>query len=115
MISRNNRFLHRSFLWSMPLLLAFLSSVSLAQTDSDALVRELGGNFVSGTVTVDGAKMYYVRGGLGPPVVLVHGFPQDWYEFHAIMPALAKRFTVVTIDLPGIGLSAAAQNGYSAA
>lgn len=59
--------------------------------------------------------MYFVRGGDGPAVVLIHGFPQDWYEFHAIMPDLAKRFTVVAIDLPGIGLSAGKQSGYAAA
>lgn len=59
--------------------------------------------------------MYYGRPGAGPAVVLIHGFPQDWYEFHAIMPDLAKQFTVVAIDLPGIGLSVGTQSGYAAA
>jgi pimeloyl-ACP methyl ester carboxylesterase len=44
----------------------------------------------------------YVRGGQGPAVILVHGFPEDWVEYRAIMPRLAKHFTVVAVDLPGI-------------
>jgi hypothetical protein len=27
--------------------------------------------------------------------ILIHGFPQDWFEYHAIMPRLAKRFTII--------------------
>jgi pimeloyl-ACP methyl ester carboxylesterase len=115
MIPPLNPLLRRSFLWSLPVLLGFISSISLAQSRREPLVAELGGNFTSGTATVNGVKMYYVRGGDGPAVVLIHGFPQDWYEFHAIMPDLAKRFTVVAIDLPGIGLSAGTENGYAAA
>lgn len=114
-IPPHNPLLRRSFRWSLPVLLGFISSIPLAQNRQEPLVAELGQNFASGTATVNGVKMYYVRGGDGPAVVLIHGFPQDWYEFHAIMPDLAKRFTVVAIDLPGIGLSAGTQNGYAAA
>jgi pimeloyl-ACP methyl ester carboxylesterase len=42
--------------------------------------------------------MHYVIGGQGNPVVLVHGWPQTWYEWRLIMPALAKSYTVV---IPG--------------
>ena len=59
--------------------------------------------------------LHYVRGGQGPTVVLVHGFPEDWVEYRAIMPRLAKQFTVVAVDLPGIGRSAPATGGYDAA
>jgi pimeloyl-ACP methyl ester carboxylesterase len=64
---------------------------------------------------VNGTALHYVRGGKGPAIILIHGFPQDWYEFHAIMPRLAKRFTVVAVDLRGIGGSAAVPGGYDAA
>ena len=37
--------------------------------------------------------------GDGPAIILIHGFPQDWFEYHAIMPRLAKRFTVIAVDL----------------
>lgn len=59
--------------------------------------------------------LHYVRGGQGPAVILVHGFPEDWVEYREIMPRLAKQFTVVAVDLPGIGRSAPAAGGYDAA
>jgi pimeloyl-ACP methyl ester carboxylesterase len=59
--------------------------------------------------------LHYVRGGQGPAVILVHGFPQNWVAFREIMPRLARRFTVVAVDLPGIGQSAPAAGGYEAA
>lgn len=107
--------LFRSFLWLLSCLLGSACSISKAQSPAEPLVAELGGNFASGTAKVSEVKIYYVRGGDGPAVVLVHGFPEDWYEFHAIMPQLAKQFTVVAIDLPGIGLSVGTENGYASA
>ena len=68
-----------------------------------------------GFTSANAAGVHYVRGGRGPAIILLHGFPQDWAEFHAIMPRLARRFTVVAIDLPGIGRSAPAAGGYEAA
>ena len=46
--------------------------------------------------------MHYVTGGKGDPVVLLHGWPQTWYEWHKIMPALAKNYTVIVPDLRGL-------------
>jgi haloacetate dehalogenase len=46
-------------------------------------------------------------GGSGPPLVLLHGFPQTHVMWHKIAPALAERFSVVTPDLRGYGQSAA--------
>ena len=40
--------------------------------------------------TVNGIQMHYVIGGQGDPVVLLHGWPETWYEWHRVMPALAK-------------------------
>ncbi len=86
-----------------------------AQIKPNSLVAALGKGFVSETTQVNGAGLHYVRGGQGPALILLHGFPQDWYEFHAIMPQLAERFTVIAVDLPGIGDSTAAPGGYDAA
>ncbi len=61
--------------------------------------------FTSEYQTVDGVRMHYVKGGSGPLVYLVHGFGQSWYEWHQLMPELAKRHTVVAPDLPGLGQS----------
>ena len=54
---------------------------------------------------VDGVRLHYVTGGQGPVVLLVHGFGQTWYEWHQLMPLLARTHTVVALDLPGLGLS----------
>jgi pimeloyl-ACP methyl ester carboxylesterase len=59
--------------------------------------------FHSRTARVNGAHLHYVCGGAGPMLFLVHGFPQDWFAFHDVMARLAKRYTVVAIDMRGIG------------
>ncbi|MFE9605828.1 alpha/beta fold hydrolase [Streptomyces hokutonensis] len=61
---------------------------------------------------VAGTGIDYVIGGHGPTLVLIHGYPQTWYEWHAIMPALAEHYTVVAPDLPGAGRSDAPSSGY---
>ena len=43
------------------------------------------------------------RGGTGPPVLLLHGFPQTHLMWHRVAPRLARRFTVVATDLRGFG------------
>ncbi|MGE0007455.1 MAG: alpha/beta fold hydrolase [Parvibaculaceae bacterium] len=96
------------------ILLAALASVVPAAAESRTGSR-LGKGFVSATAIVSGAKLHYVRGGEGPALILVHGFPQDWHEFRAVMPRLAKRFTVIAVDLRGIGRSVATSGGFSAA
>ena len=69
---------------------------------------------MSEQATVNGVSLHYVRGGTGPVVILIHGFPQDWFEYRPIMPQLAKRFTVIAIDLRGIGGSTPSAGGYDA-
>ena len=76
---------------------------------------DLPPGFVSGTAQVNGTKLHYVRGGAGPAVILIHGFPQDWSEYRKLMPVLAQRFTVIAPDLRGIGRSATSIAGFEAA
>ncbi|WP_067844447.1 alpha/beta fold hydrolase [Nocardia lijiangensis] len=64
---------------------------------------------------VDGVRMHYVTGGSGPAVVLIHGWPQTWYGWWPIMPALAENYTVYSIDLPGLGDSTGSPTGYDKA
>jgi pimeloyl-ACP methyl ester carboxylesterase len=61
---------------------------------------------------VNGVKLHFVSGGIGEAVVLLHGFPQTWYEWHRIMPALAERYTVIAPDLRGMGASSKPTSGY---
>lgn len=64
-------------------------------------VPALGAGFTARTADVNGTTIHYVRGGHGPALVLLHGFPQDWYEWRMIMPRLSQRFTVIAADRHG--------------
>jgi len=59
--------------------------------------------FTSEWRLVNDARMHYVVGGSGTPVVLLHGFPNTWYAWRDVMPRLAEHHTVVAVDLRGLG------------
>ena len=62
---------------------------------------------------VNGTRLHYVSGGLGPAVVLLHGWPYTWAEWRKLMPLLAEAGrTVIAPDLRGLGDSATAESGY---
>ena len=71
--------------------------------------------FESQTVDVGEVSLHLVRGGTGPGLLLIHGFPQDWYEWRGVMDRLARTSTVVAVDLRGVGGSDAPRDGYDAA
>ncbi len=56
-------------------------------------------------VATGGAEISLVVSGAGPPLLLLHGFPQTRAIWHKMAPALAERFTVVAPDLRGYGES----------
>jgi pimeloyl-ACP methyl ester carboxylesterase len=113
---RMNRRLNRLFIIPLSVLLGWVASLSQVQAQGQLspLATGLGKEFTSETKTVNGTTLHYVRGGEGPAVILIHGFPQDWFEYRAIMPRLAKQFTVIAVDLRGVGGSTAAPGGYDA-
>jgi pimeloyl-ACP methyl ester carboxylesterase len=94
---------------------AAIRGESSPRQTSDPAVAAPGSGFVSDTARVNETTLHYVGGGAGPATILLHGFPEDWYAYHRIMPQLAKQFTVVAVDLRGIGGSAATAGGYDAA
>jgi len=61
---------------------------------------------------VNGIQLHYVIGGHGPPLVLLHGWPETWYEWRHVMPVLAKNYTVIAPDLRGLGDSSKPLTGY---
>src|SRR5262249_38902699 len=60
-----------------------------------------------------GATINGVIGGSGPPVLLLHGWPQTHIEWHKITPMLAQRFTVIATDLRGYGDSSKPEEGIN--
>lgn len=57
-------------------------------------------------------SLHYVTAGRGPALVLLHGWPQTWYMWRLVMPALAARYRVVAPDLRGLGDSSRPEGGY---
>ena len=62
--------------------------------------------FETSRAEVNGVEIAYALGGDGPPVLLLHGFPQTHAMWHAVAPVLARTFTVIAADLRGYGASA---------
>ncbi len=60
----------------------------------------------SSTAQLEGETLHYLSVGQGPAIILLHGYAETSRMWRPIMPALAKRFTVIAPDLPGIGESA---------
>ena len=73
------------------------------------------GGFIEKTARVNGVTLNYATGGTGPAVVLLHGYPQTWYMWRKVMPALAEQYTVIAPDLRGSGGSDAPATGYDKA
>ncbi|TDD32081.1 alpha/beta hydrolase [Nonomuraea terrae] len=68
--------------------------------------------FRDGYADVNGTRLHYVAGGAGEPLLLLPGWPMTWWEFHKIMPVLARRRRVIAVDLRGMGDSAKPEGGY---
>lgn len=63
-------------------------------------------------VEVRGARMHIAELGQGPPLVLLHGFPQHWYAWRKLVPRLSDEYRLICIDLRGCGWSEQTRDGY---
>lgn len=68
-------------------------------------LADLFPGFASEWISTAGGRIFARAGGKGPPLLLLHGYPQTHVMWHRIAPALAERFTLVVPDLPGYGWS----------
>ncbi|MFI6588311.1 alpha/beta fold hydrolase [Embleya sp. NPDC050493] len=68
--------------------------------------------FTSRYVDTGELRLHAVTGGEGPALLLVAGWPQTWYAWRLLMPALARDFHVVAVDPRGVGLSDKPADGY---
>ena len=64
------------------------------------------------TARLNGIRIHWVTAGSGPPVYLLHGFPETWFAWRKQITALAKTFTVVAPDLRGYGATDKPASGY---
>ncbi len=69
--------------------------------------------FASRRVRTSGAEINLIVGGRGPPLLLLHGYPQTHAMWHRVAPTLARSFTVVCSDLRGYGDSEKPGGGAS--
>jgi len=69
-------------------------------------------NFKHQYTNVNAVKIHYVIGGTGEPLVLLHGFGQNWYMWNRLLPELSKHFTVIAPDMRGMGESDKPDSGY---
>ena len=95
-----------------------LAGTSFAATrppDAPHLPPGFSKTFTSKFVNAGGLRQHVVIGGDGPPLLLVHGWPENWYQYRALMPALARDFTVIAVDQRGMGLTDKPKSGYDSA
>jgi len=70
-------------------------------------LADLFPGFAERRIKTDGAEIFLRTGGAGPPLLLLHGYPQTHVCWHRIAPTLARHFTLVIPDLRGYGASSA--------
>ena len=68
-------------------------------------LADLFPGFKSHWIDTEAGRIFARSGGSGPPLLLLHGFPQTHVEWHRIAAQLAEHFHVVLMDLRGYGLS----------
>jgi pimeloyl-ACP methyl ester carboxylesterase len=88
------------------------SATELKKTDSLVVAANPPVGFKHAYVKVNGVKIHYVTGGNGEPLVLLHGFGQNWFMWNRLLPELSKHFTIVAPDLRGMGESDKPDSGY---
>ena len=70
-------------------------------------LADLFPGFASKWVDTTAGRIFARTGGEGPPLLLLHGYPQTNVMWHRVAPALARHFSLIMPDLPGYGWSAA--------
>jgi pimeloyl-ACP methyl ester carboxylesterase len=65
-------------------------------------------------VELPGLRMHVAEAGDGDPLVLLHGFPEHWWEWRELIGAFAERYRVICPDLRGAGWTDAPRTGYTA-
>jgi haloacetate dehalogenase len=87
------------------------TSRALGQGDQTLPGSDFFPGFKQLTRKTSGATINFVTAGSGPPLLLLHGYPQTNIEWRKVAPRLAQKFSVVAADLRGYGDSSAPPDG----
>src|SRR5689334_7818474 len=87
------------------------AETSLAQSAANSGSPNFFPGFQQRSVKTSGATINFVMAGNGPPVLMLHGYPQTHVMWRKVAPQLSKRFTVVAADLRGYGDSSKPPDG----
>lgn len=99
------------FLWTVGLL-ATVSTFGASPAGPTPPSAQIPAGFDSRSALVNGTRIHYVMGGHGDPVLLIHGWPETWFEWRKVMPLLARDHIVVAADMRGFGDSGLEVAGY---
>ena len=83
----------------------------LDQADQSLAAAEFFPGFKQVTKKTSGATIHFVTAGNGPPLLLLHGYPDTHVMWRKVAPQLAQKFTVVAADLRGYGDSSKPPDG----
>lgn len=59
-----------------------------------------------------GLRVHVAQAGAGEPLVMLHGWPQNWFAYRLVIPALSEHYRVICPDLRGFGWTEATRDGY---
>ncbi|WP_277184251.1 alpha/beta fold hydrolase [Caballeronia sp. BR00000012568055] len=85
--------------------------------DSPLSTDHLPDGFRHDTAYVEDLKLHYVTGGrppgTAPLMLLIHGFPQNWWEWNRVLRPLGEHYSLIVPDLRGVGFSDKTEAGYT--
>ncbi len=100
-------------------ILAEIADIDIAplSPNSDGDAEDIGGltvthRFVEAPGDGETVRWHFVEAGAGEPLVLLHGIPQSWCMWRPILPALARHFRCIALDLKGYGQSHKERGDY---
>jgi haloacetate dehalogenase len=92
--------------------LSMTSVLAEALPQEDPQVAKAAFSMRRTTCRANGIRQFYLEAGAGPPVVLLHGFPETSFAWRFQIPALARHYRVIAPDLRGYGETDKPSTGY---